>query len=119
MGLFGSKPPKPKAVFGSGSQKELFGSLFAEGGPIAALLRGGPDPGFEAGVGRGLQGLNQNLAQQGLFGSPLGGRAAMDFAQQSAVGREQNRLGTLLSATRPIGAGGGGGGGGTMSLLGL
>lgn len=117
MALFGGKP-KAKAVFGSGGQKEAFQDLFSEGGDIWSLIRGGPSPGYEAGVNRGLQGLNQALSQQGIFGARLGARPAIDYATQAATGREQNRLQTILSATRPIGSSGGGGGG-SLSMFGL
>lgn len=107
-----------KAVFGVHNQKDLFRDLFQPGGAVWSLFRGAPDAGYEAGVSRGLQGLNQNLSQQGLFGSPLGARAAMNYAGLAAQGRDQNRFQNMLSATRPIGAGGGGGNS-TMSMFGI
>ena len=91
-----------KPVFFDG-QKELGNMLFAKGGPFAALLGGGPDVGFEAGVNRGQQALNQNLAGQGLLGTPLAARAAVNFQGQAQKGREQNRLDTLLNAVQPAG----------------
>ena len=87
-------------------QKELGNALFSPGGPFRSLLGGGPDAGYEAGVSRGQQALNQNLAQQGLAGSNLAARAAVNFQAQAAQGREQNRLGNLLNAVQPAGTSG-------------
>jgi hypothetical protein len=115
-----SKSPKTKLLWGPG-QKDLFRGLYGEGGPLQALFGGGPDAGYEAGVNRGMSQLNQNLASQGIFGSPLGGAAASNYLAQAAMGREQNRMQTLLSASRPFGGGssGGGGGGGILSMSGF
>ena len=105
MSLPSSSGSSQKPVFFDG-QKDLGNALFAPGGPFRALLGGGPDPGYEAGVARSQQALNQNLAQQGIQGSPLAARAAVNFQAQAAQGREQNRLDTLLNAVQPAGASG-------------
>lgn len=97
------KASKQKPFFFEG-QKELGASLFGANGPLRALLTGAPDVGYEAGVNRGLQQLNRNQAGQGIYGQPLAQRAAADYIAQSNVGREQNRLQTLLSAVSPMGA---------------
>ena len=99
-----AKAPKP--LFFKG-QRDLGDDLFGPGGPLRALFEGGPDPGYEAGVNRGIGNLNSALSSQGLFGSPLGARSAVDFTGKAAIGREQNRLSTLLGAIQPYGTGGG------------
>jgi len=96
----GSSSQKP--VFFDG-QKELGKLLFADGGPFKSLLGGGPDAGFEAGVARSQQALTSNLAAQGLSGTPLAARAAMNLQAKAAQGREENRLETLLNAVQPAG----------------
>jgi hypothetical protein len=116
--LGGGGGGKTKLLWGPG-QQDLFGQLYGAGGPLQALFGGGPDVGYEAGVNRGMEQVNQNLAGQGLFGSPLGGLAATQYLGQAQQGREQNRMQTLLSAARPFGGGAGGGGGGIGASLGL
>jgi len=116
MSLPSSSSSSQKPVFFEG-QKDLGNSLFAPNGPFAALLRGGPDAGYEAGVNRSQQALTQNLAQQGLQGSPLAARAAVNFQAQAAQGREQNRLDTLLNAVQPAGTSGRSGSGSGLGKL--
>lgn len=118
MGLFGGSSSKSKPYFFPG-QKSLAELLFGPLGPFASMLGGGPDPGYQAGVNRAFGQLNQNLSQQGLFGSPLGARAATDLATGAAVGAEQNRLQNLLAAIQPAGSKSEAGGGGILGLLGL
>lgn len=101
MGGGGKSTSKPYFFEG---QKDIAKSIFAPGGPIASLLGGAPDVGYEAGINRGTQQLNQNLASAGLFGQPLGARAQVDFLSKAAVGREQNRLSNLLGAIQPAGS---------------
>lgn len=105
MGLFSSpKGPQPKFFAG---QKDIGNSLFQPGGDIWALLRGAPSLGYEAGVNRGYQQLNQQLAGQGMVGQPLGDLKGINYAAQVGQGREENRLSTLLGAINPYGTGSG------------
>jgi hypothetical protein len=92
-----------KPTFFPGQRENFITPVFAEGGPVASLLTGAPDPGFEAGVQRGSQRLGESLSDQGLTGSGLAAKAFTDFGTRATQGREALRMDQILKFIQPAG----------------
>jgi hypothetical protein len=102
----GSSSNSSKPVFLPGQKDMATEILMGILGPMA--MGGAPDAGTQVANNRGRQGLNQQLAQQGLTGSGLAAKSAVGLEQGFAENAAKQRFDIINRIFSPLGQAGSG-----------